>query len=218
MCAAAAHAQDSSALPSATNALPQAVQLQATQPQGAAASSGKRISVAPGYTLALAKGWSECDATINAQDGGAPLPDYFQKMCATPPKDMTVPIIKPELGGFSVLMVGSDADGASDFRHADDATLLAVGDKLCKSHIFGEFKISQCAFRIMTVAGRTALAGTILAPGGNGLAMKMRAIVIPEDGQSLTMFIFARAALGTLPENFGEDPDVEAMIASIAPQ
>jgi hypothetical protein len=91
-------------------------------------------------------------------------------------------------------------------------------DKLCHLSFFAAQPLTQCDLEVSTVAGQQAITGVLLAPGDGGMAMKMHIAVIPQAGAGMVMFLFARAALGTTPDKFGDDPDVDAMIASLAKQ
>jgi hypothetical protein len=180
-----------------------------------------RIAIAPGYSIAVAKGWMACDPAINAQIGGLPLPEFFAKdMCGDPPKDMILPLVKPELGGFSAVMVGVDAHSVApfDLGTMTDSDLQDLKNKLCHLPFFAAQPSAQCDLEISTAAGQPAVTGVLLAPGDGGMAMKVHIVVIPQAGAGMVMFLFVRAALGTTPDKFADDADMTAMIASLAKQ
>jgi hypothetical protein len=187
--------------------------------QNADAPAKNRIPIVPGYAMEVPSGWYACDPAINAQLGNGAVPDTFAKMCADPPKNLAVPLIVPSVGGFKVVLVGIDMDNpAPRDLTAADAELKAVSAKVCSSQYFAGSKLSQCNLQIGTVAGKPGVTGTMLTPGDTGLAMKMRVAVIVEAGKPTVMIFIAHAALGTTPDKFGDDPDIEAMLASIASQ
>ena len=180
-----------------------------------------RMTVTPGYSIAVAPGWMACDPAVNARIGGPPLPEFFSKsMCGDPPKDMTLPLVKSEPGGFGAVMVGVDPTSVAPLgsRPIKDYELQALKDKLCHLKFLSSQNLTQCDLQVSTVAGQQAVTGVLLSPGDGGLAMKMNIAVIPRAEAGMVMFLFVHAALGTAPDKFGEDPDVDTMIASLAKQ
>lgn len=183
-----------------------------------AAQNARRIAVTEGLSLVVSQGWSSCDPAINTQIGAEAPSKMLEKLCTEPPpSDMTVKLVKSQPGGFSVLMVAASKTVKVKFPTVEDAgknfekARAAVCDQLkLKSVTAG-----NCDIAPMTVGGMPAWAGHVTLSTEKDLTQNMRLVAFAIDG-SPVLFMFDRMVFGLAPDKFDDDPDVEAMIASIA--